>query len=129
MAVHKGSEGTVKVGSDSIGELKSFSIQHSSATIDTTTMGDDSVTRLAGLKSWSGSADAHWDEADSGQVALTAGASVSLTFAPEGNTSGDTIYTGTAIVTNIDRSSTHDGVVEVSFTFEGDGALTTSTVA
>jgi len=129
MASHKGSEGVVKVGSNAIGELRSWNLEHSSSTIETTSMGDDAITRVAGLKSWSGSADALWDEGDTGQTALTAGASVSMTFAGEGASTGDTIYTGTAIVTGISRSASYDGLVEVSFTFEGDGDLSTSTAA
>jgi hypothetical protein len=129
MASHKGSEGVVKVGSNAIGELRSWNLEHSSSTIETTSMGDDAITRVAGLKSWSGSADALWDEADTAQAALTAGASVSMTFAGEGVSTGDTIYTGTAIVTGISRSASYDGLVEVSFTFEGDGDLSTSTAA
>jgi hypothetical protein len=129
MASHKGSEGVVKVGSNAIGELRSWNLEHSSSTIETTSMGDDAITRVAGLKSWSGSADALWDETDAGQTALTAGSSVSMTFAGEGTTTGDTIYTGSAIVTGISRSASYDGLVEVSFTFEGDGDLSTSTAA
>jgi len=129
MASHKGSEGVVKVGSNAIGELRAWNLEHSSSTIETTSMGDGAITRVAGLKSWSGSADALWDETDSGQTALTAGSSVSMTFAGEGADTGDTIYTGSAIVTGISRSASYDGLVEVSFTFEGDGDLSTSTAA
>ena len=44
MATHTGSEGTVKVGSDAIAEIRSFSIEESADTLETTTMGDTART-------------------------------------------------------------------------------------
>ena len=35
MAIHKGSEGTVHVGTDAIAEIKSYSVEETSDTIDT----------------------------------------------------------------------------------------------
>jgi hypothetical protein len=43
MAVHKGSEGTVKVGVNAIAEIRSYSIEETSDTLETTTW----VIRLA----------------------------------------------------------------------------------
>jgi hypothetical protein len=63
-----------------------------------------------------------------GQGALTIGASVTLNVYPEGDASGDTYYTGTAIVTGVTRSSSFDGLVEASITVQGSGALTATTV-
>jgi len=130
MANHKGSEGNVKVGSDAIAELKSWSLEETGDTIEDSTMGDTARTFQSGLTSWSGSCEAFWDETDtSGQGALTNGAEVTLNMYPEGSTSGDTYYTGSAIVTGITRQAALDGMVEVSFTFQGNGALTETTVA
>ena len=39
MATHKGSEGLVKVGSATIAEVKSYSLEESADTIETTKMG------------------------------------------------------------------------------------------
>lgn len=129
MANHKGSEGAVYVGAVAIGELKSWSLSVSANTIDDSVLTDTWATKQPGQNSWSGSAEAFWDETDTtGQGALTIGAAVTLNFDPEGNTSGDTIYTGAAIVTSIERSSSIDEMVNVSFSFEGNGVLTTSTV-
>ena len=72
----------------------------------------------------------YWDETDtSGQGALTVGAEVTLNFYPEGATSGDTYYGGTAIVTGRTINSSFDGLVEASLTLQGSGALTETTVA
>ena len=55
MANHKGSEGTAKIGSDVIAEVKDWSISESAETIDDTTLGDTARTKTVGLTSASGS--------------------------------------------------------------------------
>lgn len=129
MATHAGSEGTVKSGANDIAEIRSFSLEESADTIEDTTMGDTSRTYLTGLKTFSGSVDVFWDETDTdGQVSFAVGSSVTLAVYPEGDTSGDTYYSGTAIVTGRTITSSFDGMVEASFTLQGTGALTASTV-
>lgn len=129
MATHTGSEGTVKVGSNAVAEIRSFSIEESADTLDDTTMGDTARTYKSSLTTFSGSVDVLWDETDStGQGALTIGAEVTLNLYPEGDASGDTYLTGTAIVTSRSISSSHDGLVEMSISVQGSGALSTSTV-
>lgn len=130
MATHKGSEGTVKVGSNAIAEIRSFSIEETADTLEDTTMGDAARTYKASLTSFSGSVDVLWDETDStGQGGLTIGAEVTLNLYPEGDTSGDTYMTGSAIVTGRTINSSYDGLVEMSISVQGNGALTTTTVA
>lgn len=129
MATHSGSEGTVKVGSDVVAEIRSFSIEETGDTNETTTMGDTARTYVASLSSFTGSLDVFWDETDTAQNALTIGATVTLSMYPEGDTSGDTYLTGTAIVTGRSVSSSFDGLVEMSISVQGTGALSTTTVA
>lgn len=128
MANHSGSEGLVKIGSSTVGELRSYSISETAGTIEDSTLTDSAKTYKAGQTTWSGSCDAFWDESDVGQTAITAGASVTLNFYPEGDTSGDTYASGAAVVTEISTSAGIDGMVEVSFSFQGSGALTWATV-
>ena len=129
MATHAGSEGTVKVGSNAIAEIRSFSIEETADTIEDTTMGDGARTYKPSLTSFSGSVDVFWDETDStGQGALTIGAEVTLNLYPEGSTTGDTYLSGSAIVTSRSISSSFDGMVEMSISVQGNGALTTNTV-
>jgi len=130
MATHTGSEGTVKVGSNAIAEIRSFSIEESADTLEDTTMGDTARTYKSSLTTYTGSVDVLWDETDTtGQGALTIGAEVTLNLYPEGDTSGDTYLTGSAIVTGRTINSTYDGLVEMSISVQGNGALTTTTVA
>lgn len=130
MATHKGSEGTVKFSANEIAEIRSWTINETADTLEDTTMGDAARTYKSSLTSWDGSMDVYWDETDTnGQVAATVGAEVTLNVYPEGDTSGDAYYTGSAIVTGVSRTASFDGMVEASITFQGTGALSASTVA
>jgi len=129
MATHKGSEGIVKVGTDSVSEVRSYSIEETADTLEDTSMGDSARTYKSSLTSFSGSLDVFWDETDTaGQGALSIGSEVTLNLYPEGDTSGDTYYTGTAIVTGVSRSASFDGLIEASISVQGNGALTSTTV-
>lgn len=129
MATHKGSEGVIKVGANSVAEIRSYSIEESADTLEDTSMGDSARTYKTSLTSFSGSLDVFWDETDTnGQGALTIGSEVTLNVYPEGDTAGDTYYTGTAIVTGVSRSASFDGLVEASISVQGSGSLTESTV-
>lgn len=128
MAVTKGTSGVVQAGSVTIGELKSYTISHTANTIDTTQLSDTASTVVAGNTSFSGSFDVFWDKSDSGQDAVTVGSSLTLSVYPEGTSSGSEYWTGSIIVTGIDRSTSIDGTVDATVTFQGSGALTTTSV-
>ena len=130
MANHKGSEGVVKVGSNTVAEVKDWSLTQSSDTVEDTAMGDSARTYKPSLTSASGSISCFWDETDTtGQGAMTAGSEVTLNLYPEGDTSGDTYYTFSAIITEEGASASFDGMVEATFSFQANGAVTSSTVA
>jgi hypothetical protein len=129
MATHTGSEGTLKVGANTIGEIRSFSISESADTLEDTSMGDAARTYKPSLTTFTGSVDVFWDEADAGQMAMTVGASVTFSAYPEGATAGDKYYTGSAIVTGLTINSSFDGMVEASITLQGTGVLALSTAA
>jgi len=129
MATHTGSEGTIKIGTDTLGELRSFSLETTGDTIETSNMGTTARTYKAGLTAWSGTASLFWDELDAAQIALVAGAEITIKVYPEGATAGDKYYTGTAIVTAKSVSASFDGLVESSISFQGSGALSFSTAA
>lgn len=130
MATHKGSEGVVKIGSNTIAEVRDWSITISSDTVEDTTMGDSARTYKPSLTSATGSISAYWDETDAtGQGAMTAGSEVTLNLYPEGDDSGDTYYTASVIITEEGASASFDGMVEASYSFSANGAVTTTTVA
>ena len=130
MANHKGSEGYVKVGSNTVSEVRDWSLTISSDTVEDTSMGDSARTYKPTLTSASGSLTCYWDETDTtGQGAMTAGSEITLNLYPEGATTGDIYYTMSAIITEEGASASFDGMVESTFSFQANGAVTTSTVA
>ena len=84
MATHKGSEGTIKVGSNAVAELLSYSITENVDLIETTNISDAARLYTTGKTSWGGEIATNWDEGDTAQSALTIGASVTLNVYPEG---------------------------------------------
>lgn len=129
MANHKGSEGLVKIGSNTVAEVKDWSLSETADTIEDTTMGDVSRTRKPSLTTASGSLSCFWDETDStGQIAMQAGSEVALKLYPEGAATGDYFASVSAIITTQDASAAMDGMVEASFSWESNGAVTWATV-
>lgn len=128
MATHTGSEGTVKIGSDTLGEIRSYTIESTGETIEDSTMGDSARTYKAGLTTFTASFEVYFDETDTAQNAVDAGASITFSVYPEGDTAGDTYYTGSGIVTGRSITASFDGMVEMSLSVQGTGALTETTV-
>tara|TARA_R110000765_G_scaffold130957_2_gene229488 strand:+ start:3649 stop:4035 length:387 start_codon:yes stop_codon:yes gene_type:complete len=128
MATHAGSEGVVFSGSNQINEVRSYTISETGETIEDTSMGDAARTYIASLKTFTGSLDVFWDETDTGQGDLDIGSTIVLNLYPEGNTTGDTYYTGNAIVTEKSVTGSFDGLVEMSVSVQGTGALSETTV-
>jgi len=129
MATHTGSEGVVYNDTNQVAEVRSFSIDEVMDTIEDTSMGDSSRSYKAGLKQFTATVSAFWDETDTnGQGGFDVGSEVTLKLYPEGNASGDTYYSGTALVTGKTINSSFDGMVEAGYSFQGSGALTETTV-
>jgi hypothetical protein len=129
MATHKGKEGAVKVGANVVGEVTSFEISIKANEVDTSTLGSDWTGTDSTQNSWSGSVDMFYDPDDTGQGGVVVGTKVTLELYYEGDSTGLDYDTGSALVTGVTKSQSYDGMVKTSFTFTGDGVLTTSTVA
>lgn len=131
MATHWGNEGQVKFSTNTVAEITEFEFTESVAPVDDTAMGDSYKTHIAGsgIKEWSGSFTCHWDETDTnGQVAATVGASVDLRLYPEGSTTGDIYWSGTASIIERGQTVKMDGeTIRCTFRFMGNGALTRGT--
>ena len=129
MATHSGSSGLVKVASNTVAEVTSWSLDQTNTLIEDTAMGDSARTYLAGLDEASASVECFWDETDTnGQIALSPGSSVTLVLYPEGADSGDYYYTGTALVTSHSVTGSFDGMVTASIGATYTGAVTAATV-
>lgn len=130
MANHTGASGTIKIGTDAIAEVRSWSLEEQADTIDCSIIGTSAKIYKAGQTGWSGSLTCYWDETDTnGQMTLVIGASIALELYPEGSESTDTYYTGDVYITGVSRSGAHDGMVEATYSFQGTGACTESTVS
>jgi hypothetical protein len=70
-----------------------------------------------------------WDETDTnGQLALVVGTTITFSIYPEGETSGDTYYTGSGIITGRTISTSVGEMISASFSVQGTGDLTETTV-
>lgn len=138
MAILTGNNGVVKVADadgtlTSLAAVRSFSIEMSSDTIETTTMGTDARTYVKGLSSFSGTAEIYWDDAEfptadgSGELA-----GINPTLEPVGHAAyaielylNDTAnkFSGNIIITGSTVNSSMDGMVEASISFQGSGQL------
>ena len=129
MPNHHGTEGLVKVGTNTVGEVTGFNFTLTAEYAEDTTLADTAKTyNVAAITAWSGSVSGFWDETDTtGQVAFVTGANVALKLYPEGNTTGDVYYYGDVLVTEITRTVARGAVTEISFNFVGNGVLTTGT--
>ena len=128
MATHHGKEGVVTAGGTAVGELTSFTLETTGDVVEDTQLSDATKSFVAGRTSFSGTLEMHFDETDTPQTTLVAGASIAFILLPEGNASGDRSFTGTGIVTGMSVNNSMDAIVSRTVTFQGTGALTIGTV-
>lgn len=129
----KGYKGSIKVSAAVMGNAKSWSLNITQETEDVTTLGSNGFKESLGLlKTWSGSIVAIFDSDGSAEGILQLNllgddALVDLEMqtgnvATEIDEKYDT-YTGTANITSQDITNDVNGIVEVTFNFEGSGTL------
>ena len=129
MATHVGTSGVVKVGSDLVAEVTGFTIDESADVVEDSQLTDTSKSYKVLRSDATGTVECHWDETDTtGQTALAVGSSVTLNLYPEGEASGDTYYTGTALVTGVSQNVSLDGVISRTITVQFSGGVSTTTV-
>lgn len=133
MATHFGSDGSVKLVTSggsvaTVGELLNWTVTMTTDAVETTSMGDTNRTYVKGLSTGSGSMSLYLDPDDAVQQDLAQGDSVDCEFYVEGTDVGDTKYSGTFIVTSVERGATMDGIATLNCELQLTGALTISTV-
>ena len=137
MATLTGNNGVVKIDKaggtpTTIAAVRNFSVDITADTIEKTVMTNDTRQYLKGMSSFSGSADIYFDP-----VNYTGGANVVAALNPTVGSVGDAPLTvelyldgtsskfaGEVIVTGFSVSSSMDGMVEASISFQGSGAAT-----
>lgn len=137
MASFVGNAGAIKINGAAVAELRSYSIEITSDTIENTTMGDSTRQYIKGLSAFSGTADVYWDPAhftgtnniDGELFAAVGDTGTSIIVYPEGDVGvgTDKIFSGDIIVTGYTINGTMDGMIEASISFQGTGALTYAT--
>jgi predicted secreted protein len=137
MATITGNDGAVSVNGVGVANVRNFTIDVKADTIETTTMGVDVRTYVAGLSSFSGSADIYFDTSDfdtyetsfnptAGLVGAS-GVAGKFYIAKDYSSTSDHVFQGSIIVTGYSVKSAMDGMVEASISFQGTGATTYST--
>ena len=137
MASFVGNAGALLINGAAVAELRSYSIEMTSDTIEQTVMGDSTRQYVKGLSSFSGTADVYWDPEHftgtnniDGEIFGSVGdAGAALVLYPEGQTAGtsDKIMSGDVIITGYTMNGTVDGMIEASISFQGTGALAYAT--
>jgi TP901-1 family phage major tail protein len=131
-----GYSGFLHVGSTGaaikIAELREWTISAEMSEIDATSH-DSSGTRevLAGVRSWSGSAEYLFAGNSSGQTSLhdlwAAGTKIDAEFYPAGTSSSFPYYTGEGYITGWEVSGPNEDAVAGNISLVGTGTLTQTT--
>ena len=129
MATHTGVSGLVKVGTATVAEVRSFTLDTTAELLEDTALTDTSKTFQVGKKGATASIECFWDETDAnGQIAIAEGSQVTLALYPEGADAADYYYSGTWLITANSVSTPTDGMIEATFSATLTGALTRGTV-
>tara|TARA_R100001460_G_C3412794_1_gene159851 strand:- start:29 stop:430 length:402 start_codon:yes stop_codon:yes gene_type:complete len=133
MATYFGSDGSVKLVTTggttaTIGELLSWTVTMTTDAVESTSMGDTNRTFQKGLSTGTASMSLYLDPDNAVQQDLLQGDTVDAEFFMEGTDSGDTKYSGSFIVTSVERGATMDGIATLNTELQLTGALTIGTV-
>ena len=136
MTAYVGNAGVVQVDDDTgtaqtVAEVRSYSIETTSDTIEKTIMGNSTRQYVKGIATFSGTADVYWDPThfstvDANPTVGSVGATnkvVTLRIYPTGSGSS---WSGEVVVTGYTVNGTVDGMIEASISFQGTGALSWS---
>ena len=134
MATYTGENGTVKIGTDSAGEVaiaevRSWTVEHTKDVIESTVMGDAARLYKSGLHSFTGSMEVIYDDghtAASDAFRPDNDGDLYIEFFP--NTTTGEKFTGKVIVTSVSRTASFDDLVTCTVNFQGNGALDVESV-
>jgi hypothetical protein len=131
MATMTGNDGAITISGNTMAAVRSFSIDMTSDTIETTTMGNDTRQYVKGMSTYSGSADIYFDPSEFGDngsiynptTTLVGAAGVAGKFYLDQDATNDVVFfANSMIVTGYSVTSSMDGMVEASLSFQGSGA-------
>lgn len=119
----------IGTGTAKVVGIKSWSLELSLDTLETTALGDDWKKYIAGLKEWSASSEGDYEVTNdpTGQQALQTaflnGTVVTLKLYVDSTN----YYTGEAYINSLSIEDPVDDVVNISIEFTGNGTLTFET--
>ena len=139
MAVTRGCLGIIKVkdlaatgATGRMYEVRDWEYSESAERLDSSQIGDCTKRFTAGAVETTGTINVWWDPAaTSNQTDMTIANDITFSLYPGGSGSGNTYYktpTGGANVNELSRTGGVDGIVESSFSFSVNGALTATSV-
>ena len=111
-----GKNGYVDTGS-AVSGIKSWTLDYNSDALETTDFADAGVkSYIIGGSGWSGTFEGYKD----GAPQALAGAAVTLSLYEDATH----LWTGSAFITGISASTSADGIVSYSYSYQGTGSLT-----
>ena len=134
MAYATGSDAVIKIGSDTLIQCSSFSIDKTVDNAETSAISTTSKTFVNTLDSWTGSLSIFYDAADSATTAIltaTAGNTgpVVISFYYEGTATGDKYLTGNGLMSGLSWTGEANGVFTADVSVTGTGSLAESTAS
>lgn len=135
MATFTGAAGVVKLSTNVVGEVIGFTLELTRGTIEDTALTDAAKSFLPEDQyTWTATVECQWDDGDTSgqealQSALLAGTTVEAHLLPEGTTTGDEDYNGSAYVTSISLPVARNAIITRTIQLQGTGALTAGAAA
>ena len=131
MATYNGKDGVFQAVTTTgslatVTNLKSWSVEQTTDSIESTTMGatGDAKTFTTGMSSWTASCELLYDLSNAVQADLVIGESVDIKIWPNTVSNAES-WAGTGIVTASSQSGEIGDMVGSSITVQGTGVLTT----
>lgn len=120
-----GKGGKLSIGANTVSDIKNWSLDLGADTIDVTALGDEWKRFIAGLKEWSASAEGSFaiNTDANGQAALQTAFLNSSEVALRLYINATNYYSGNAYISSLSVEDPVDDAVNVSFEFQGTGAL------
>lgn len=132
MAVMAGKDGIVKIGTNKIGYIDTWSITRTQNTDETSQIGNPDQEYIPTDRNWSGSLSGSFDYSDAAQKVVMdqlidtgVGSVLKCTFV----TNAELTLAGDIIVTSVALGASHGGKITLSINFQGTGKLGKETAA
>jgi hypothetical protein len=129
MASYKGCEGVIKVGTDTVAEVRDWNLNETVEVLDASSLDSCAKVKKSGMTDGTGTITCLWDNTDTaGQGAMIIKAEVELNLYPNGSETGDNFVTFQALITGAGITASYDGLVEKTFDYEATGDIVWGTV-